>query len=99
MLIGVVYFSKFWILKIGFNDKYSNCSPGMLLTMETIKYAFEQNLSSYEFLGSYEKWQDMWPVELREYATIALYPYSFKSVFHLGINLLKSGISRVTNNA
>jgi CelD/BcsL family acetyltransferase involved in cellulose biosynthesis len=88
MLIGVVAFSKFWILKIGYKEEFSSFSPGMLLTMETIKYAFDNNLESYEFLGSYESWQDMWPVEIRHYASLMLIPYNLNSLLHFGYTLI-----------
>jgi CelD/BcsL family acetyltransferase involved in cellulose biosynthesis len=89
MLIGVVHASKFWALKIGYNEDYSHCSPGMLLTMETIKYAFKQNLISHEFLGSYEKWQDMWPVKMRGYNTYVLYPFTINRLLHFSFDALR----------
>lgn len=96
MLIGIVYNSKFWILKIGYDEEYAVCSPGMLLTMETIKFGFEQNLLTYEFLGSYEKWQDMWPIEIRKYSTVALYPFTVGSFFHFGFDVLRYFITRMS---
>ncbi|MBT7064776.1 MAG: GNAT family N-acetyltransferase [Verrucomicrobia bacterium] len=84
MSICIVENSQCCVLKIGYIEEYSDCSPSMLLAMETIKYAFEQQLASYEFLGSYESWQDMWTIGIRNYATVTLYPYSINSLLHLG---------------
>ncbi len=44
--------------------------------METIKYVFEQGLDGYEFLGSEEPWQAMWPHDRRLLISLTMYPIS-----------------------
>ena len=74
MLIGLEYHNRFWVLKMGYDQKYSRCSPGILLINETIRYAFEHGLNSYEFLGSNEPWLRMWAKHnLRNYVSLGLY--------------------------
>lgn len=51
---------RFWLLKIGYDEKYARCSPGMLLMYETLRYAAEQGLRSYELLGNPAPWTKRW---------------------------------------
>ena len=52
--------NRFWLLKIGYDESYGRCSPGMLLMQETLRYAAEQGLRSYEFLGYTAPWTERW---------------------------------------
>jgi CelD/BcsL family acetyltransferase involved in cellulose biosynthesis len=60
MQIGVVHGNRFWLLKVGYLEKYARCSPGVLLMVETISYAARSGLQSYEFLGASESWIRTW---------------------------------------
>ncbi len=64
----------FWLLKIGYDEAYAPCSPGNLLLRETIKYAAEQRLPAYEFLGRIEKWTQVWTPTERALVSIRAYP-------------------------
>jgi len=63
-----------WLFKIGYNEAYSDCSPGNLLMMEVIRYASQRKLKTCEFLGRAEAWTRMWTNS--EYGTecITLFP-------------------------
>lgn len=87
MLIGVNYSNRFWVLKIGYDEKWRECSPGMQLAYETIRYAFTNNLESYEWLGSDEEWLHTWPVDSRQCASIGFYPRGAAGLFGLGMDL------------
>lgn len=84
-LIGVEYADRFWVLKIGYDEIFSHCSPGILLTHESIRYAFSRRLRGYEFLGSDEPWIHTWTERIRRYLTYRLYPLSTHSLLNLGI--------------
>ena len=43
-----------WELKIGYDEQFAKWSPGVVLTHETIRHAFEHGLSGLEFLGRAE---------------------------------------------
>jgi CelD/BcsL family acetyltransferase involved in cellulose biosynthesis len=73
-----------WELKIGYDEKFSACSPGILLTHETLRWACERGLTAHEFLGSAEPWQRWWPLELRQYQNVRLYPFSIAGCVALG---------------
>ena len=80
MLIGLEVPKKFLVLKMGYNKSWAKYSPGLNLTNETIKYAFHKKINFYEFLGSLEDWQKIWPGCERSYSTIAYYPYTLSGI-------------------
>jgi CelD/BcsL family acetyltransferase involved in cellulose biosynthesis len=76
--IAVEVYERLWVLKIGYDEALSRCSPGFLLTAEAIGYAARQGLRSYEFLGAAEAWEQRWRSETRACALVAFYPYSVR---------------------
>jgi CelD/BcsL family acetyltransferase involved in cellulose biosynthesis len=74
--MAVEYRGELWEIKIGYDEKFSACSPGIVLTHETLRWACEHGLMAHRFLGSAEPWQRWWPLELRYYQNIRLYPFS-----------------------
>jgi CelD/BcsL family acetyltransferase involved in cellulose biosynthesis len=76
--LSIEYFKRLWVLKIGYDEAYSNISPGYLLTAETIRNAIERQLDRYEFLGVAEPWQERWGSERRSYYLIMVYPASVR---------------------
>lgn len=94
-ILGVVCEKRFWVLKIGYDEAWARCSPGIQLTMETIRYAFDQGLEAYEFLGSEESWQSVWPRHRHELTSIAIYPVSRRGLSALGRDLRRSGLQRM----
>ena len=77
----VEYSDRLWILKIGYDEAWSRCSPGWLLIAETMRYAFERNLKSYEFLGSDEPWLHRWDTEDRRFTTVICYPFTLRGLY------------------
>jgi CelD/BcsL family acetyltransferase involved in cellulose biosynthesis len=65
---------RLWILKIGYDEGWSHCSPGWQLLAETMRFAFERGFRSYEFFGSDERWLHGWITEPRSLSSIAFYP-------------------------
>ncbi|HVH31093.1 MAG TPA: GNAT family N-acetyltransferase [bacterium] len=74
MQIAVTCGDRFWLLKIGFDDTFARCSPGMLLMLETVRYAALQGLQAYEFLGVDEPWTRMWTEHVRPCVSLRAYP-------------------------
>jgi CelD/BcsL family acetyltransferase involved in cellulose biosynthesis len=62
-----------WLLKVGYDEAFARCSPGILMTRETIAYAAERGLESYEFLGNRAPWTDVWTEEMRDFETVGVY--------------------------
>jgi CelD/BcsL family acetyltransferase involved in cellulose biosynthesis len=82
--LAVEYAKQFWLLKIGFDEAWSRCSPGILLMHETIRYVFEHKLEAFEFLGGDELWLHIWADEVNAYETHVISPLSFMGFFALG---------------
>ena len=87
VLFAVEQYNRFWVLKIGYDESFSRCSPGILLMHETIRYAFENGLESYEFLGSDAPWIRMWTQQKHPYVTARIYPYSIRGQAALGLDI------------
>jgi CelD/BcsL family acetyltransferase involved in cellulose biosynthesis len=85
--IAIEHSNRFWVLKIGYDEGWARCSPGMLLMHETIRYAFERGLESYEFLGSDQPWLHIWARGVRRCVSYRGYPFSLGSVLGLGMDV------------
>lgn len=91
MQLAVVSGKRLWILKVGHREAFARYAPGMQLTMEAMKYCFEQDLAGYEFLGVDEAWQRAWPVSERDYSGIIHLPWSSRGIG----GILELGLSAV----
>jgi CelD/BcsL family acetyltransferase involved in cellulose biosynthesis len=76
MQIALECNQRFWLLKIGYDERVARCSPGNLLMMESVKYAAARGLISYEFLGGAAPWTETWTKTLRECTVVRAYPFS-----------------------
>lgn len=90
MQIGIQYAERYWVLKIGYDERWAFCSPGMQLTMEAVKYAFSKGFKTYEFLGADESWLRMWTQSSRPCSTLIYYPYSVQGLSALGTDAVNS---------
>jgi len=90
MQIAVTSGGRFWLLKIGYDHAFSRCSPGVLLMLETIRYAVARGLHSYEFLGSEEPWTKMWTSHVRPCVSVRAYPASLP-----GMSALAAEVGRL----
>lgn len=80
---------SFWLLKIGYKETYSKYSPGMLLMLETLRYAAQQGLASYEFLGASEPWTRRWTACERPSVRMDVYPFTVKGMCAFGRELAR----------
>ncbi len=74
MQLAIEHGDGFWLLKVGYDAKFSECSPGLLLMRDTIRYAVEAGLSRYEFLGQAEDWTRVWTLTEHPYVSLRVYP-------------------------
>jgi len=80
---------RLWILKIGYDEKWMRCAPGILLMHEMIRYAFEQGLEAYEFLGNEEPWIRRWTKQAHSYVTVRVYPYTFQGLYSFALDAFR----------
>ncbi len=78
MQFAVESYDRFWLVKIGYDESFSRCSPGTLLMLHTVKYAATRGLRSYEFLGLCEPWTQQWTQTLRHCVALRAYPLNWR---------------------
>jgi CelD/BcsL family acetyltransferase involved in cellulose biosynthesis len=95
MQIAIECGDRFWLLKIGHDDKYSKCSPGTLLMLHSVQYAASRGLRSYEFLGTSEPWTRNWTESLRPCVALRAYPFGINGVAALAYDRARLVLSRI----
>ena len=90
---------SFWLLKVGYAEAFARCSPGMLLTQETIRYAALAGLSSFEFLGTVEPWTRVWTPLTRRCISLRAYPLNLRGALALASDAGAAAIQRVRKAA
>ena len=74
--IAIESATRFDLLRAGYDEQFSRCSPGMLLTVESIRYAASRGLRSYEFNGDVEPWTQLWTRHEHACCTFRAYPFT-----------------------
>lgn len=83
MRFAVEHARRTWEIKIGYDEAFRACSPGILLTHETIRDAFENGLEAHEFLGFEERWEHLWTKTTNRYLSFRIYPRSWNSALRI----------------
>lgn len=96
MQIALETEGRFWLLKIGYDHAFADCSPGTLLVRETVRYAAARGLQSYEFLGTPEPWIRGWTDQVRPCVSIRAYPAGPWGVAALTADLVRAGWRKLT---
>lgn len=94
MQIAIECARGFWLLKIGYREEFAQCSPGMLLIAETIRYAAMSGLVSYEFLGNAENWTRIWTRDEIQTVTIRAYPFRMRGIGALAADAFQAVLRR-----
>lgn len=76
MQIAIESHKRFWLFKIGYDERVGKCSPGNLLMLHSVQFAAERGLLSYEFLGAAAPWTATWTKTLRDCVNLRTYPIS-----------------------
>lgn len=97
MHVAMVHGGGFWLLKIGYDERFARCSPGMLLIRESIAYAARQGLKTYEFLGKSESWIEMWSRDQRPCVAVRVYPYNVGGMTALAGDAARYGAARTAS--
>lgn len=95
MQICIEFAQRLWVLKIGYDEQWAKCSPGMQLTMEAIRYVSEKGLEAYEFLGVDEPWLHAWTTEAHAYRSIGFYPFRPAGLYAMSIDFVRSGAGKI----
>jgi CelD/BcsL family acetyltransferase involved in cellulose biosynthesis len=96
MEMAVEAHGRLWQLKIGFDESVAQYYPGLQLAEASIRACFERGLTSYEFLGSAESWEDRWRPQTRGYSLLAFYPFSASGLTGAWRDLARSAWNRAS---
>lgn len=97
MMIALEAEDRLWILKIGYDERFAACSPGMLLMHEALRYAARRGLRSYEFLGTAADWTRRWTDRGRPMLKVLVCPFSVEGaavLVHQAAGLLERRMRR-----
>jgi CelD/BcsL family acetyltransferase involved in cellulose biosynthesis len=72
--IALRHRDAYWVLKMGYDEEFARCSPGILLIHHTVEQAAQAGLHSYELLGYPEAWTQAWTQEERPLNGVRVYP-------------------------
>lgn len=90
---------RWWQLKIGYDDELRELYPGLQLSLETIKRAFDDQLEAYEFLGSAASWERRWNTEERGHELVMFYPRTAAGLWGLAVDVCGVAARRVVDRA
>lgn len=76
----VEHASRFWIYKVGYDEKWSEHSPGVQLMWDVMRHACASRLEGVELLGKCEEWLSIWARDMREYRTLIFYPLNLRGL-------------------
>jgi len=98
MQIATEEAGRWWLLKIGFDPAWSDCSPGTLLLAETLRHAVRQQLTSYEFLGTVENWTQVWTDHEHECVSVRVYPFNLNGAALLATDAFAIARRRISQS-
>ena len=97
MQLALEWQGRPWLLKIGYDEDFGRCSPGMLLLLESTRWAASRGLRSVELLGMPAPWTDMWTDEVRPCVTMAVYPARPSGIAALAADGARYGATRAAS--
>lgn len=75
MQLALEWAGRFWLFKIGYDERFARCSPGTLLMLHTLGWAAARGLTAYELLGQIEPWiTEFWTSEQHDCVQLRTYP-------------------------
>jgi CelD/BcsL family acetyltransferase involved in cellulose biosynthesis len=95
MQMGIEAHRRLWLLKIGYDDQFARCSPGMLLLREVLNDMRGRDYLSLEFLGTVEPWLRVWTSLERSCISLRGYPFKVGAVTSLAKDVIHSAWNRL----
>ena len=94
MQLAVATCNRFWLFKIGYSEKFARCSPGILLMLESIRFAAQARLRSYEFLGAAEPWLRTWTSLEHPCVSFRAYPVNPRGIAALAADGVAASVRK-----
>jgi len=77
MQMALEWGDRYWLFKIGFDEKFARCSPGNLLMLHSIGRAAASGLVAFELLGNVEPWiATFWTQDRHDCVRLRAWPYN-----------------------
>jgi CelD/BcsL family acetyltransferase involved in cellulose biosynthesis len=64
---GLTYGGVCYVPKLGYDEAYKDCSPGLLLMEESIKNCIARGVKGFDFLGLPGGWKTRWSRQMRRH--------------------------------
>lgn len=77
---------RLWLLKMGYDEAFAPCSPGMLLLLDVVRHAAEEQLDAFELLGSVEPWTGIWTDRAHACLRVHTYPTRVQSLLAAAVD-------------
>ncbi|ACL57651.1 GNAT family N-acetyltransferase [Methylobacterium nodulans] len=97
--LAACYKNVLYDLKIGYDESYGKLSPGFLLFHETLRFCYQDGLTSYNSLGTAADWQMIWPHEEKKWQTLRYVPRRPSGVLILSGEMIRIALMRVRQRA
>jgi hypothetical protein len=81
--IAIQTSTRFSLLRAGYDETFARCSPGNLLTRESIRHAALAGTATYEFNGNVEPWTRLWTEDELACCSLRVFPFSATGITEL----------------
>jgi CelD/BcsL family acetyltransferase involved in cellulose biosynthesis len=97
MQMALEWRNRYWLFKIGYDEKFGKCSPGTLLMLHALGWAAGRKLRSFELLGNVEPWiTELWTKDSTACLRLRTYPFGIRGAAAFGLDALAWACGRVT---
>lgn len=95
MEIAVECAGTLWGLKLGYDENFKRCAPGLLLMTLVLRDAASRGLKYRAFLGSAEPWQLAFTKDVRSCVSLHVYPPATLSLAQLVWHAAERGMRKL----
>lgn len=78
-IIGFLYNKTFYYWNLGYDPKFTVCSPGRLLLIDVLKYCFNERILEFDFMRGEEKYKQNWTTDIRYNMKMEIYHSQLRS--------------------
>ncbi|HEX7013692.1 MAG TPA: GNAT family N-acetyltransferase [Steroidobacteraceae bacterium] len=68
------------LLKIAYDERQAKYRPGLQLLRASLRWALEQKLETYEFMGVEERWIRDWTDRVHDHRSVLFYPFNARGI-------------------
>jgi CelD/BcsL family acetyltransferase involved in cellulose biosynthesis len=78
-IIGFLFKRTFYYWNLGYDPKFTACSPGRLLLIDVLKYCFEEKILEFDFMRGEETYKQHWATDIRYDIKLELFHSQWRS--------------------